>query len=342
MGSKSLAMRRATIRDVARSAGVSIATVSRVLNNSALVDEETGARVRRAAQELRYVPNALGRGLSTRRTDALGLLLPDLFGEFFSEVIRGADETAQQHHYHLLVSSSHSNREEIEAALKVMRGRVDGMVIMSPHIDAQTLSANLPHSLPVALLNCHVEGEEYDSLNIDNHGGAFAMVRHLIDHGHRAIGIIQGTEKNLDAYERLCGYRDALAAHGALNDHQYEQPGDFTEASGFAAAECLLRCAPRPTAIFASNDSMAIGALSALRRAGLRVPEDIALAGFDDIPVCAYLTPALTSVRVDVARLGILAVETLIHAVQRKMSEQVRQVLLPTTLSIRKSCGCPG
>lgn len=329
-----------TIKDVAREAGVSIATVSRVFNNVGPVDKETQQHVRLAAKRLKYVPNALGRGLSIRRTDALGLLLPDLFGEFFSEVIRGADETAQQYHYHLLVSSSHSNREEIEAALRMMRGRVDGMVIMSPHIDAQTLSTNLPQTLPVTLLNCHVEGREYDSLNIDNYGGALQMVRHLIEHGHQHIGIVQGSEHNLDAYERLCGYRDALAAHSITIDKRYEQPGNFSEASGFAAVEHFLGCDPRPTAIFASNDSMAIGALSALRRASLRVPEDMALAGFDDIPICEYLTPSLTSVRVDVARLGVLAVQTVIRAVQHKNGNQAHQVLLPTTLSIRKSCGC--
>ena len=146
-----------TIKEVARRAGVSIATVSRVLNNSGTVEEHTRSRVKQAATDLRYVPNALGRGLSRSRTEVVGLLLPDLFGEFFSEVIRGADETAQRNGYHLLVSSSHTSRPEIAAALKTMRGRVDALVIMSPHLEAQTINANLKQNHPVLLLNSQVD-----------------------------------------------------------------------------------------------------------------------------------------------------------------------------------------
>src|SRR5512140_177734 len=168
-----------TIREVAKRAGVSIATVSRVLNDVGPIDERTRQHVQKVARELRYIPNPIGRGLSRQKTEALGLLLPDLFGEFFSEVIRGADQVAQEHHYHIVVSCSHSNREELESGLRTMRGRVDGLVIMSPHLDAQALHANLPHNLPLTLLNCHVEGDAFDSLNIDNFGGAYQMTRHL-------------------------------------------------------------------------------------------------------------------------------------------------------------------
>jgi LacI family transcriptional regulator len=330
-----------TIREVAKRAGVSIATVSRVLNDVGPVDGQTRLRVQKAARELLYIPNLLGRGLSRQKTEALGLLLPDLFGEFFSEVIRGADETAQEHRYHLVVSSSHSNREEIEAALRMMRGRVDGLVIMSPHIDAQTLDRNLPHNLPVTLLNCHVEGEAFDSLNIDNFGGAYQLTRHLLDHGHKRIAILKGTEHNLDAEERLRGYRQALLTGGGeIGDH-WEAPGNFTEASGFEAVRRILGASPRPSAIFASNDSMAIGALSALRDAGVHVPGEIALAGFDDIPVCAYLSPSLTSVHVGVHDLGVLAIKNVLHAVEEKEVHQKRQAILQTTLALRESCGCP-
>lgn len=336
----SLRVARATIRDVARKAGVSIATVSRVFNHSETVDDRTLDRVKQAALELRYVPNQVGRSLSTKRTSALGLLLPDLFGEFFSEVIRGADQTAQQNLYHLVVSSSHSNKEEIVAALRTMHGRVDGLVIMSPHIDAQSLHENLPHDLPVTLLNCHVDGNTHDSLNVDNYGGAYQMVRHLLNHGHRRIAIIKGTDQNIDAEERLRGYRQALQAVGVDLEPAYECPGDFTEASGFEAARRILSLSPLPTAIFASNDSMAIGALSALRDAGVQLPADMALAGFDDIPVCTYLTPSLTSVHVSVDRLGGLAITNVLQAVKEKGSHRPQQSVLATTLSIRESCGC--
>ena len=329
-----------TIKDVAREAGVSIATVSRVFNNVGPVDEGTERQVRLVARRLKYVPNAMGRGLSTKRTDAIGLLLPDLFGEFFSEVLRGSDQTAQQAHHHLVVSSSHNNREEIRAALTMMRGRVDGLVIMSPHIDAETLNENLPQSLPVVLLNCHVESNGFDALNIDNYGGACAMTQHLLAHGHTRIAIIRGTENNFDAAERLRGWTDAVRAAGLTPDPRLQVPGNFTEASGYEAVATLLALEPRPTAVFACNDSMAIGALSALREQGIHIPEEFAIAGFDDVPVASYLTPTLTSVQVGINNLGVRAIETLLHAVRNKNSHRRQQILIPTALVLRESCGC--
>src|SRR5690606_15793586 len=176
---------KVTIRDVAREAGVSIATVSRVFNRSAPVREPTRQRILRVADRLRYVPDSAARSLITRRTGTLGVLLPDLYGQFFSEVIRGIDDAARARGYHVLLSSAHANRDEIVAALRAMRGRVDGLVVMSPDIDAQGLRANLPENLPVVLLNCAVDGGPYDSLDIDNFGGAFGMVEHLLALGHR-------------------------------------------------------------------------------------------------------------------------------------------------------------
>ncbi|MBM2842051.1 MAG: LacI family transcriptional regulator [Bacteroidetes bacterium] len=329
-----------TIKDVAREAGVSIATVSRVFNNVAVVDEDTRKNVRHVARRLKYVPSALGRSLSTKRTDAIGLLLPDLFGEFFSEVLRGCDQTAQQSHYHLVVSSSHNSKGEIQAALTMMRGRVDGLIIMSPHIDAETLNENLPQTLPVVLLNCYVETNGFDSLNIDNYGGAYAMVKHLLSHGHQQVAVIKGTEKNFDASERLRGYRKAMQEAGMTPDPQLEFAGNFTEAGGYDAVKGILSRSTRPTAIFACNDSMAIGALSALRDEGVQVPGEIALAGFDDVPIASYLTPSLTSVHVGIHRLGVRAIETALHAVLEKNRHHKQQVVLGTELRLRKSCGC--
>lgn len=330
-----------TMKEVARRARVSTATVSRVFNDSNLVGEETRERVWTVAKELRYVPNPVGRSLSTRRTDAIGLLLPDLYGEFFSEVIRGADQTVQQHRYHLLISSSHNDQSEIEAALQMMHGRVDGLVIMTPHIDAQTLHANLPKSLPVVLLNCPVAGNAFDSMSIDNYSGAYGMVRHLLAHGHRRIAIIKGIERNYDAIERLRGYRAAITEAGIQAEDLIEVSGDFSEASGYKAVETILGLSPRPSAIFASNDSMAIGALSALKLAKVQVPGEIALVGFDNIPVGNYVKPTLTTVNVDISNLGVQAVTRLLHAVREKNSHTKHQVILPTTLIIRESCGCP-
>ncbi len=331
---------RVTIKDVARKAGVSTATVSRVFNNVGPVDEKTRRRVQEVAKRLRYTPNAVGRSLSTKRTDAIGLLLPDIHGEFFSEVIRGADQAAQQGRYHLLVSSSHNHRDEIEAALKVMSGRVDGLIIMSPQIDAQTLKTNLPKSLPVVLLNCFVDGVSFDSLNIDNFGGARAMVQHLIQHGHQRIAIIKGAEKNLDAKERLRGYHEALRASRIEPCAAWEIAGNFSEDSGYEATQKILALQPRPSAIFALNDSMAIGALSAMRETGVDIPGEIALVGFDDIPVARFLSPALSSVRVSIHELGAIAIKQLVHAIRQKNNHTKQHMIIPTSLAIRESCGC--
>ena len=330
---------RITIRDVAREAGVSVATVSRVFNDSGPVGEETRQRILSIATRLRYTPDGAARSLITRRTNTLGVLLPDLYGEFFSEVIRGIDPTAQRSGYHILVSRAHNDKREIEAAMRAMRGRVDGLVVMSPDIDAAALVANLPDDCPVVLLNCVVEGTDYDSLNIDNFGGAYAMVTHLLGRGHERIAFIAGHERNHDAAERLRGYRAALRNARAESKKEWERTGDFTESSGYRAASEIAALSPRPTAIFAANDSMAIGALSALREAGLRVPEDVAVAGFDDIPMSRYMSPPLTSVHVAIGELGERATRTLLHAIEEKNQHAKVQDTLPTTLVIRQSCG---
>jgi LacI family transcriptional regulator len=330
---------KVTIRDVAREAGVSVATVSRVLNDSGPVRDITRRRIREIASRMRYVPDSAARSLITRRSTTLGILLPDLYGEFFSEVIRGIDQAAQRSGYHLLVSGSHNDQGETEAALRVMRGRVDGLIIMSPDIDSAALVANLPASSPVVLLNCVVAGDAFDSLTIDNYGGAHGMVRHLVASGYRRIAFIKGAERNYDAAERLRGYRAALREAALEWTDALEFEGDFTESGGHRAAQLIAARIPRPTAVFAANDSMAIGALAAFRDMGIVVPDDIAVAGFDDVPIARFVTPPLTSVHVSISEMGARAVSMLLHAIEQKNQHVKQQETLPTTLVIRASCG---
>src|SRR3954467_3392955 len=264
--------RMVTIKDVAREANVSVATVSRVLNDSGPVSDETRRRIREVAGRMRYVPHSGARSLITSKTETLGVLLPDLYGEFFSEVIRGMDDTAQKNGFHLLISRAYADRHGIETAIRAMRGRVDGVVAMSPDLDADSL-LNLPSTIPVVLLCSVSRGNEVDSLTIQNCRGAREMVKHLVSLGHRRIAIIKGSPRNYDAAERLRGYRMALREAGIAPDATLERSGNFTEAAGYAAAIELLAFGDRPTAIFAANDSMAIGALSALRESGVEVPK---------------------------------------------------------------------
>lgn len=314
-------------------------TVSRAFNDSGPIRDETRRRVLAAAEMLRYVPNIAARSLITRRTMTIGVLLPDLYGEFFSEVIRGIDAEAQRHHYHLLVSSSHNDGTEIRAALRAMRGRVDGLIIMSPHIDARTLDGTLPSHLPVVLLSCRAENGEHASINVDNFGGALEMTRHLLAAGHRRIAFVRGPSGNFDAEERLRGYRAALREHGIEPRTEWEATGDFTKAGGERATHELLGREPRPTALFAANDATAIGVLSALRAAGWSVPDDVAVAGFDDIPVARYLHPPLTSVGISIIDLGRLATHKLLGVIAGRNEDEKKSEVLPVRLAVRASSG---
>jgi LacI family transcriptional regulator len=324
-----------TIHDVAARAGVSVATVSRVLNGKELVREETSRQVLEAASALRYVPNVAARSLSIRRSHTIGIVLPDVHGEFFSEVIRGVDVAARRAGYHILVSGSHSDVAEMLEMVDTMRGRVDGLVVMAPDVGPAALREQLQSDLPLVLLNAG-DGDR-DVITFDNHGAARAMTNHLASLGHQRIAFIKGPAQNNDARERLRGYRQAMRKLGP-DDLRLEVAGNFTEESGEEAARAIVQAEPRPTAIFAANDSMAVGALAALAAAGVAVPEAMAVAGFDDIPIARYVNPPLTTVRVDIAELGRRAFALLVDAITDP-SREPRRELVDTTLVIRASCG---
>jgi LacI family transcriptional regulator len=328
----------ATIRDVARASRVSVATVSRVFNESPRVSESTRLRVVTAATRLGYWPNGTARSLITNRTNALGVLLPDLHGEFFSEVIRGIDWAARRRRLHLLVSSYGPASDDLLSALRTVRGRVDGLIVMAPDVGVSVALQLRTGGGPTVLLNPEIDVPGRDSISIANFDGAHAMVGHLLGLGHRRIATITGPERNIDARQRLDGYRVALADEGIEPSDALEIPGDFTEGCGYDAAMELLRRKPRPTAIFAANDHMAVGVLGALQDARVRVPEDMAVAGFDDIPMARFLTPPLTTVHVDMMRLGQRAVEMLLDPAAREGAEPRREILT-TTLVVRGSCG---
>jgi LacI family transcriptional regulator, galactose operon repressor len=323
-----------TIRDVAAKAGVSVATVSRVFNQKGPIREDTIRKVMDVASAMQYVPHAGARSLSTRSTRTLGVLLPDLHGEFFSEMIRGVDVAARQRGFHILVSGSHSDAEEMSAMLRALRGRVDGLIVMSPDLGLGPISRALAPDTPVALLNCAATGRR--TIRIDNYNGAHAMADHLLSLGHQRIAFITGPERNADAVERRRGYREALEAGGGK---AIEIAGDFTEDSGHRAVPKILALRARPTAIFAANDAMAIGAFRALREARMRVPEDLALAGFDDVPIARYLTPPLTTVHVEIAEMGRRAVDYLVNTIENAGDGSRKHDVVATTLVVRESCG---
>jgi LacI family transcriptional regulator len=329
-----------TLKDVAREAQVSTATVSRVINGHGNVSDATRERILDVAERLRYVPDSAARSLSTGLTHTIGVLLPDLYGEFFSEIIRGIDQAARGRGLHLLLSGVHGSAEEAALAIRALRGRVDGLLIMSPYADAAFLAEHSAAETPVVLMNTPVRGYGHSAFSVDNRGGARVMVSHLAAVGHRRIAFISGPENNFDATERLAGYREALRALG-LEAGERVLPGDFSEESGYRAAQSLLARQARawPDAVFAANDMMALGSLFAFNEAGVGVPADIALAGVDDIPMARFVTPPLTTVRVRMAELGARALERLAAAIEAPDATPASTETVPAELVVRESCG---
>ncbi|HEX8484003.1 LacI family DNA-binding transcriptional regulator [Sphingomonas sp.] len=305
-------MPNATIRDVAREAAVSVASVSRVMNGLDNVRPALRDRVEAAAAALGYVPHAGARNLSLARANAIGIVLPDIHGEFFSEFLRGMDREASRRGLQLLLSNMHADAERAVGALQTMRGRVDGLVVMAPHVDPDLLFAQLPPGLPVVLVNCAPHHEQRPEIRVDNAQAAAAMIDHLVAGGRRRIVHLSGPQGNIDAAERADGYRAAMTRHGLT---PRIIAGDFMEESGAVAAAVLLRETEPTDALFAANDMMAIGALMALRRAGVLVPDDVAVAGFDDIPLARLVSPALTTMRTDIANIGARAIARLVRAI---------------------------
>jgi LacI family transcriptional regulator len=327
----------ATIKDVARRARVSIASVSRTLNNSGAVAPAIRARVLRAARTLKYTPHAGARSLITRRTHTVGVLLPDIHGEYFSELIRGADRAARERGLHLLVSSAHGSSAEAAAALRSMNGRVDGLLVMSPHLEGAALGEALPPGLPAVLMNTRDPVGCHPVLAVDDFGGARSMTRHLAASGYRRIAHLRGPASNFESLERLRGYRAGLTA--ARLGRPWILEGDFTEGSGYLAGRALAASRDRPDAVFAANDMMAIGCLFALTEAGLRVPVDVAVTGFDDIPLARFVSPPLTTVRVDIASMGRRALERLLEGIAEPRERARSTETLPVELVVRASCG---
>ncbi len=334
--------RPATITDVAEAAGVSVASVSRVMNGHDNVLPETRQRIAEVIARLRYVPHSAARGLITKRTQSIGVLLPDLYGGFFSELIRGIDSAAREHKLQLLLSSSHGDAAEMVAAIRAMRGRVEGLLVLAPQLDAAGLG-ELEADVPTVFMNSRVAagasaGAIAASLSIDSYRGARKMMRHLIRRGHRAIAHISGPVDNFDAHERERGYRDELA-RALPRARPLVIRGDFTEASGYAAGRQLGSSKTRPDAVFAANDVMAIGCLAGLDSRLVQVPRDLAVAGFDDIPLAAYVRPALTTMRVPIVELGRAAVTQLAAAIADPDTLRPTVLQLAPELVVRESCG---
>jgi LacI family transcriptional regulator len=337
---------RLTIYEVAKRSGVSTATVSRVMADGKGFSPATRERVRATAAELGWVPSGSARGLASRRNGIVGLLFPDLghSGEleeesplYVDQVIRGAERAATTAGDAVLIAATHTASGRDLAF--VVAGKVDGLVIMARCLSEQDIAV-LSRSLPVVVLaNRHGDGGT-DFVGTDNRGGSRAMTTHLIRvHAHTDLAFLAGPADSPDSGERFTGFCEALREADLPVPDSPTGSGGFTEAGGGAAVAALIAEGLRPQAIVCGNDEMAVGALSALRASGLRVPADIAVTGFDDIGVAHHVRPALTTVRQPMRALGETAVRTLLDRVHDRSAPR-KSVVLPTEVVIRRSCGC--
>jgi DNA-binding LacI/PurR family transcriptional regulator len=333
-----------TIKDVAKKAGVGVGTVSRVFNQSPLVSEETQQRVLNAAQELDYHPDASARRLVHGRTRVIGFVerhspFQHFADAFMADVLRGLHEVAQQHGYHVLFEPTIPDTYQQDRLLALIRERhADGIILSGPRFDDEQLLAVIAAGLPVVLQG-ELPGSGVPCVDVDNYGGARLATEHLIRLGHRRIGMItNGPLVYTAAQARKNGYADAMAAAGLATPAPYFQVATFSPESGATAIQALMAQSTPPTAVFVASDTVALGAISALRSLGLEVPGDIAIASFDDIPWAAYSRPALTTIRLPAQEIGRKAGALLLALLDGQEIREER-TLLPTELVIRESCG---
>ena len=289
-----------TIREVSRMAGVSATTVSRVLNGSAPVSDGTRERVLDAVRELDYHPNAFARGLVTNRSGGIGVTVNDFSSPFFGPILQGIEQVVEEAGMHLMVASGHARADDERQAIEFLRSRrADALILYQEGLDDDELIALARAEPALVALGRSVPEIADRCVDLDNEAGGWLATRHLIENGHRRIAHVSGPLRMHDGRERLIGYRRALTEAGIPFDPALLVEADFMEPGGFEAARRLLsRDLPEPvTAIFAANDESAAGVLAGLRAAGLSVPNDISLVGYDDLPLARYLHPGLTTVR---------------------------------------------
>lgn len=332
--------RRILLADVAARAGVSMMTVSRVLNNRPGVSTATRERVLEAAHAAGYVPHAPARGLASGRTGMLGLVIANLLDTYYAEILQGAVTAAEAHGSRLVLHlTGTSDAREIAQVATLLGGSVDGLILVLPRAADYYIDTIAQRRFPCVLVDHRTLVTPLPAIRSTNRAGGEAGTRHLLDLGHRHIGFITGDMTYGCAVERLEGYR-ALVERGMMPDERYVQEGDWTQASGRRAAEALLRLDPRPTAIFASNDLEALGVYEAAHDAGLRVPEQLSVVGFDDRLEARQAYPRMTTVRQPLAAMGGLAVQMVLAQVAgQPLPEPV--VELPTELVVRASTAPP-
>ncbi len=327
----------ATMKDVAQLSGVSIATVSRVINKSGYIDKETEKRVLSAIQELNYTPNHLARSLIKRRTQTLGLILPDITNPFFPLLARAIEDTAQQNKYSVMYCNSDNDILKLSKSFKLLRDRsVDGIIIAGD-LNRDHVQDLYQYNIPIVVIDSNMGDAPVHQVYTDNVLGARMAVGHLLDQGYRRVAHIRGEWKASTAQNRHQGYMDALKERNIPYDPILVQPGDYQIQSGYEAMLRLLALASPPDAVFAANDLMAMGAINAILEHQLRIPEDIGVVGFDDIPLTKVVQPPLTTIRQSIYDMGVISTKLLLESIETppKEKEDYKVVVLDPVLQVR-------
>lgn len=327
-----------TLKDVADLAGVSKATVSRVLNNNPNVAEDLRARVLEAVNLLGYQPNRAARRLRSSSSDVLGLIISDIENPFFISVVRGVEDTAYAHQISVVLCNTDEDPVKQRMYLRVMQAEQVAGLIISPTSVTEDFTEFERLGIPIILLDRLTANFEADAVTIDNVNGAFLAVKHLIDLGYKRIGMIGGSPHLTTGHERYEGYRKAMSAAGLKIDEKLIKVGDFKTESGYRLTQEFIAASQPPQAIFVANNLMTLGALRAMREQGVRIPQDIALVGFDDMPWSSELCPPLTAVSQPTYELGQETVQLLL----RRLADPdapIRTVTLQPRLVVRESCG---
>ncbi len=336
-----------TISDVARLAGVSAMTVSRVLNNSGYISQETRARVEAAIAELGYIPNALGRQLRSKQTKMLALVLSDIMNPFFTTIARGVEDVAGAQGFSVIFcNTDESETEEAQYLLMLIQRQVDGVLLVPANSSGRSLRLLSSHHTPVVVLDRRVQARHVDSVRCDSEAGAHTLTEHLIGLGHRRIAVLTGRQSVSTSVDRVAGCRRALHDAGLDLDDDLVRYGDFNygefnQADGHRMAQQVLAVDPPPTAIFAANNFIAFGVMRALREAGLRVPEDMSIVAFDDLPAEWVADPFLTVMAQPAYEIGRRAAELLLERLGPHPPIEDREVVLPTQFIARRSSGVP-
>ncbi|UVO31461.1 LacI family DNA-binding transcriptional regulator [Bradyrhizobium arachidis] len=334
----------AKIADVARLAGVSVATVSRTLARPEVVIEETRTRVLAAVRDTGYTPNISARNLRVRKTMVVLVAVPDIANPFFAEVLQGIDDTLSAAGYGLIIANlAGSPEKEARYVDLVCAGQADGVLLLCGHVMRSPDRDLRDAHVPLVAACEYIPSEDFPQVTIDNVGTAREAVRHLVELGHTSIAYLSGPTPNILEQQRLEGYRQALREAGIAADASLILPGDFTFHTGVEAGRALLTLEPaaRPTALFAANDEMAIGLIKTVRAAGLQIPDDLSVIGFDGIAYADYCEPTLTTIVQPRRDLGATAAAELITLMTNGRAGPRKDIKLPATLMLRDSTRPP-